>query len=161
MKQSIRILLLFISITNSIIYLQANETDEFYNYNAVSAHVTDMFRYGEFQTSLFTGRLQVSIPIYTIDDPDFKINIALHYNAEGFKPRKHSGYVGYNWFLEAGGCITREVSGFPDEIRGHRAVINGTNNNIGIEGMYHFTMNNPNIDKNDIGISAHYFTNNL
>ena len=150
MKQSIRILLLFISITNSIIYLQANETDEFYNYNAVSAHVTDMFRYGEFQTSLFTGRLQVSIPIYTIDDPDFKINIALHYNAEGFKPRKHSGYVGYNWFLEAGGCITREVSGFPDEIRGHRAVINGTNNNIGIEGMYHFTMNNPNIDKNDI-----------
>lgn len=111
---------------------------DFYNDNAVSALVSDMFRYGEFQTSLFTGRMQVSIPIYNVNDPDFKMDIALHYNAEGFKPRKHSGYVGYNWFLEAGGCITREVKGCPDEIYGMRAVNYGLNNQMGIEGMYHF-----------------------
>lgn len=120
----------------------------YYNYNSISAQVADMFRYGEFQTSLFTGRMQQTIPIYTLDDPDFKMNIALHYNAEGFKPRKHSGYVGYNWFLEAGGCITREVKGFPDEIYGHDG-----NNIPGIEGMYHFITQNPdahNVSKNDV-----------
>ena len=81
----------------------------------VSAQVTDMFRYGDTETSLFTGNLQVSIPIYSLDDPDFDLNIILRYNAEGFKPRKHSGYVGYSWFLEAGGCITREVRNYADE----------------------------------------------
>lgn len=111
---------------------------DYNNFNSVSAQVTDMFRYGEFQTSLFTGRLQQTIPIYTIEDPDFKMDIALHYNAEGFKPRKHSGYVGYNWFLEAGGCITREVKGFPDEIYGRMAVNYGSYYDMGIEGMYHF-----------------------
>ncbi len=125
----------------------------FYNCNSVSAHVTDMFRYGEFQTSLFTGRLQVSVPIYTVNDPDFKMNIALHYNAEGFKPRKHSGYVGYNWFLEGGGCITREVKGLPDEIYGLEARPSGQSYDTGIEGMYHFITQNPeaaSIDRNDV-----------
>lgn len=37
---------------------------DYNNFNSVSAQVTDMFRYGEFQTSLFTGRLQQTIPIY-------------------------------------------------------------------------------------------------
>lgn len=120
----------------------------YYNYNSISAQVADMFRYGEFQTSLFTGRMQQTIPIYTLDDPDFNMNIALHYNAEGFKPRKHSGPVGYNWFLEAGGCITREVKGFPDEIYGREV-----NNITGIEGMYHFITQNPdanNVSMNDV-----------
>lgn len=86
-----------------------------FNNKFTSAQVTDMFRYGDTETSLFTGRLQLSIPIYSLDDPDFNLDVALRYNAEGFKPRKHSGYVGYNWFLEAGGCITREVRNYADE----------------------------------------------
>ena len=97
------------------VYATTISSDDYYNPNTISAHVADMFRYGEFQTSLFTGRMQQTIPIYTVNDPDFNIIIALHYNAEGFKSRKHSGPVGYNWFLEAGGCITREVNGYPDE----------------------------------------------
>lgn len=120
-------------------YTYAEDPSDFYNYNAISAHITDMFRYGEYQTSLFIGRMQVTIPIYTLDDPDFKMDIALHYNAEGFKPRKHSGYVGYNWFLEAGGCITREVNGLPDEIYGYEET---GGYNVGVEGMYHFITQN-------------------
>lgn len=85
------------------------------NSNFPSAQVADMFRYGEVETSLFTGRLNVSIPIYSLDDPDLNLDIALRYNSEGFKPRKQSGYVGYSWFLEAGGCITREVRNYADE----------------------------------------------
>ena len=132
-------------------------TRDFYNYSTVSAHVTDMFRYGEFQTSLFAGRLQVSVPIYIVNDPDFKMDIALYYNAEGFKPRKHSGYVGYNWLLESGGCITREVNGYPDEIIGHtdhyKNYTNGTpapQNYPGIEGMYHYISQHPDVGNIDI-----------
>lgn len=122
--------------------INANASD-FYNPNMVSAQVTDMFRYGEFGTSLFTGRMQQTIPIYKLEDPDFTINIALHYNAEGFKSRKHSGHVGYNWFLEAGGCITREVNGYPDELFRSRQPFHE-------EGMYHFITRMPNIDKNEV-----------
>lgn len=120
MKQSLRTYLFVAIISSMGTYIYADNTHDinnhvfdagaFYNYNSTSAHVTDMFRYGEFQTSLFTGRLQVSVPIYKVEDSDFNMDIALHYNAEGFKPRKHSGYVGYNWHLEAGGCITRDFS---------------------------------------------------
>lgn len=163
MKPGLRTYLFAVIISSMGIHVFASNTYDtenhvldagaFYNYNSISANVTDMFRYGEFHTSLFTGRLQVSVPIYKVDDPDFNMDIALHYNAEGFKPRKHSGYVGYNWHLEAGGCITREVQGLPDEIYGIEAVNSGAHYSGGVEGMYHFITQNPdaeNMNKNDI-----------
>lgn len=115
------------------IYKPSGVSASLHSDNIVSAHVTDMFRYGEVETSLYTGRLNFSIPIYSLEDPDFNLYITLHYNAEGFKPRKHSGYVGYGWFLEAGGCITREVQNYPDEI-----CKDLPNMNYKAEGMLHF-----------------------
>ena len=109
---------LFVLLINAISIITAiplMAADDFYINNMKSPQVSDMFRYGNVETSLFTGKLNLSIPIYQLKDPDFNLNIALRYNSEGFKPRKHSGYVGYNWFLEAGGCITREVRNIPDE----------------------------------------------
>ena len=90
-------------------------TNDFYINNTTSPQVSDMFRYGNVNTALFSGKANVSIPIYELEDPDFNLHITLRYNSEGFKPRKHSGYIGYNWFLEAGGCITRETKNLPDE----------------------------------------------
>ena len=158
MKYYFRKLLLVIASSPIIMNVHPNNTRNlegfdynagaFYNVNSVSPNVADMFRYGEFQTSLFTGRMHQSIPIYTLDDPDFRMDIALHYNAEGFKPRKHSGYVGYNWFLEAGGCITREVNGAPDEIKGIEA---GASYHVGVEGMYHFITQNTNANNLNLG----------
>ena len=91
--------------------------DDFYVEHMTSPQVSDMFRYGNVETSLFTGKLNFAIPIYSLEDPDFDLDIALRYNSEGFKPTKQSGYVGYGWFLEAGGCITREVKGYADEMK--------------------------------------------
>ena len=93
--------------------------NDYYLNHTTSPQVTDMFRYGNVETSLFTGKLNLAIPIYQLEDPDFELNIALRYNSEGFKPKKHSGYIGYNWFLEAGGCITREVRNIPEIGRAH------------------------------------------
>lgn len=66
-------------------------------------------------TSLYTGRMSYTIPIYTIDDPDFNINIELRYQSEGFKPFQPSGIYGQDWTLVAGGRITRIVQDFADE----------------------------------------------
>lgn len=65
--------------------------------------------------SLFTGNVDYTIPIYTLDDPDFPLDIALHYHSDGFQPFQSSGCYGQNWSLSAGGTITRVVHGFPDE----------------------------------------------
>ena len=83
--------------------------------NITLPQVNNLFRFSDTETALFTGRLLFSIPLYQISDPDFHILISISYNSEGFKPRKASGYVGYNWFLNAGGCITREINGYPDD----------------------------------------------
>lgn len=84
--QSIISLLLFpVELVASDVYVE----------NMTSPQVSDMFRYGNVETSLFTGRLNFAIPIFNLDDPDFNLNIALRYNSEGFKPTKQSGYVGY------------------------------------------------------------------
>ena len=88
----------------------------YYDESMVSAQVADMFRYGDVNTALFTGKINFSIPIYSLNDPDFNLDISLSYNSEAFKPRKHSGFIGYNWFLNAGGSITREVRNIPDEV---------------------------------------------
>lgn len=66
-------------------------------------------------TSLFTGRLSYSIPLYTINDPDFQMDISLRYSSDGFRPFQPSGCYGLDWKLIAGGCITRSVQGLADE----------------------------------------------
>ena len=66
-------------------------------------------------SSLFTGRMNYTIPIYTVEDPDFHLDIALRYSTEGFKPFQPSGCYGQDWSLVAGGCITRTVQGYADD----------------------------------------------
>ena len=68
-------------------------------------------------TSLYTGGMSYTIPVYTIEDPDFHLDITLRYNSEGFKPFQPSGCYGQGWTLVAGGCITRSVQGIADEQR--------------------------------------------
>lgn len=109
--------ILLINAISIITTMPLMAADDFYLNNMKSPQISDMFRYGNVETSLFTGKLNLEIPIYTLNDPDFNLDIALRYNSEGFKPTKQSGYVGCGWFLEAGGCITREVKGFADEMK--------------------------------------------
>lgn len=134
-----RIILLICLIISPTILLAYNN---FYLNNTTSPQVTNMFRFGDVETSLFTGKVNLAIPIYQLEDPDFNLNIALRYNAEGFKPKKHSGHIGYNWFLEAGGCITREVRNIPDEyLRDYSS--------YSVKGMLPFTLYDK-VDKNSI-----------
>ena len=69
----------------------------------------------ESQVTFNTGKLGVSIPIYTIKEKDIEVPIVLSHNTTGVKVDQHPGWVGLNWGLEAGGTITRNVKGVPDE----------------------------------------------
>lgn len=70
---------------------------------------------GRSGVALFTGRMLYHIPIYSIEDPDFHMDIALQYNAEGFKPFQPSGCYGQSWTLIAGGYISRTEQDLADE----------------------------------------------
>lgn len=75
----------------------------------------DFIRYGTVGASLYTGTVNYSVPVYTYKDSDFELPISLDYAFNGYKPNTRAGELGVGWTLNAGGCITREVKGIPDD----------------------------------------------
>lgn len=82
---------------------------------------SDMERYGNIPVNLFTGGLDLQIPIFSSE----KNNVTLSYNSSGFIPSKKSNYVGYNWNLNYGGAITREIRGVADDLNSDYATFKG------------------------------------
>nr|WP_321485488.1 BACON domain-containing protein [uncultured Draconibacterium sp.] len=114
-----KMLLLFgIVLFNSSFYLNGQELDPNYLYHVPSPQTSDFLRYGNLPVNYYTGNLNIEIPIYKYEDKDFNIDMSLRYNSSGFIPNKRSSIVGLNWFLDAGGVITRKVKGVPDDTRG-------------------------------------------
>lgn len=72
-------------------------------------------RYGDCPVSYFTGRPNISIPIYTLKVRNVELPITLDYDAGGVLVNCLPGWAGQNWTLNAGGVITRTVKGMPDE----------------------------------------------
>lgn len=108
----LNILLILFFLFPDVIYCQENLSEQ----NVKSPQVADMIRYGNIPVSMYAGRLDLEIPLTTIEDPDFIFPISLRYNSSGFMPIKDDGLVGLNWSLACGGVIVREVKGFPDDI---------------------------------------------
>ena len=79
-----------------------------------SSDVWDFVHYGEVSPNLYTGTLSASIPFYTYKDPDFTIPISFDYASNGCIPNVRAGILGPGWTLNAGGVISREIRGLPD-----------------------------------------------
>jgi hypothetical protein len=87
--------------------------------NFLSPQTYEFVKYGNLPVTHFNGEADVSIPVYTYSDQDFKLPIYLGYNASGFIPAKREGIAGLNWYINhGGGVITRKVNGWPDERTG-------------------------------------------
>jgi hypothetical protein len=86
-------------------------------------------RYGNHSADLYTGRVPVSIPIYTYQDYDFTLPISVDYVSDGYKPNIQTGILGLGWTLNAGGCITREMRGIPDEAQNMAVYVPSSNGN--------------------------------
>lgn len=93
-----------------------------------SPEVASFTRYMEMPISLYTGNVDISIPIYTLEIDDIKLPIILSYHNAGVKVEEEASWVGLGWNLTVGGCITRKLCGFPDDYTGGWQ--NQTNNEI-------------------------------
>jgi len=77
--------------------------------------------------NLYTGLPSISIPIYHYTHQNgLHLDISLSYFAGGVKADEGPTSVGQNWFLNAGGIITRTVRGAPDDLYPHGSLYNGT-----------------------------------
>jgi hypothetical protein len=70
---------------------------------------------GELPVNMYTGSPIITVPIHSISAPGLSENISLVYNSGGVKVDAPSGDYGVNWSLNAGGSISREVRGLPDD----------------------------------------------
>jgi len=64
-----------------------------------------------------TGAANVTIPLYTINAAHVSLPITLFYSATGLRIDDVEGTAGVGWNLVAGGSITRQVRGLPDDIQ--------------------------------------------
>jgi len=88
-------------------YLQVqNASPEAEKYNQLS----------EIPVDLYTGRVNIEIPLYTIIHNDIKVPISISYMGGGIKVAEESGLVGLGWKLNASGVISRVLRGMPDEL---------------------------------------------
>jgi hypothetical protein len=81
-----------------------------------SPNAASLGLYGEVPVSLFTGIPEITIPLFTAPEKYYGFSIGLSYHGGGVRPDQHPGWVGTNWTLMAGGCISRVEKGGCDEI---------------------------------------------
>ncbi|MGE8537064.1 MAG: DUF5977 domain-containing protein [Chryseobacterium sp.] len=84
-----------------------------------SPQTYEMERFGNTPVNLYSGSIDLNIPIYSVEVPgsDGNFDINLAYNSSGFIPAKQSNYVGQDWFLSYGGAVTRTVNAIPDDVK--------------------------------------------
>ena len=56
--------------------------------------------------SMYNGRADISIPLYTVTSGDISLPISLDYDGGAIRVDQEATWVGLNWNLNAGGCIT-------------------------------------------------------
>lgn len=80
-----------------------------------SPEVARATKYSDYPMSYCLGLVDVSIPLYVVKSHSLSLPISLCYDSGGIRVDDFSGPVGLGWTLEAGGVITRSVSGDEDE----------------------------------------------
>lgn len=95
-----------------------------------------------------TGEVRATIPLYTVSAGGVSLPIALSYATKGVRPTDIEGSAGMGWELIAGGAVTRQLRGLPDDIVGdmlgvsRTGWINSTNGNT-INNMTIYNNSNP------------------
>ena len=72
-------------------------------------------KYGNTPVNLFTGSPGINIPIVSLKGREIEVPISLTYDASGIKVEQIATWVGLGWNLNAGGMVTRQTNGNPDD----------------------------------------------
>jgi YD repeat-containing protein len=62
-----------------------------------------------------TGTANINIPIYTVTSGSVAVPVSISYSGTGVKTKDVEGTAGMGWQLNAGGQISRQVRGLPDD----------------------------------------------
>ncbi|WP_378185825.1 hypothetical protein ACE939_12015 [Aquimarina sp. W85] len=81
----------------------------------IAPEATKQMKYGNIPVNLAAGKIDYSVPIYTIKVGEFEYPISLSYNYSGLVVQEDVGLVGLGWSLNGLGLITRQINGNPDE----------------------------------------------
>ena len=71
-------------------------------------------KYGDYPVSLYTGLVDITVPLYIIRTGWIDIPIELKYHASGLRYDDISMEAGLGWDLIAGGVVTHIVRGAED-----------------------------------------------
>ncbi|MBP5693185.1 MAG: hypothetical protein J6W86_05680 [Bacteroidales bacterium] len=115
MKRFLFLLLFLFQV--ALIAQQSFAQSSFKFYDDISLPQTDAWNFvkqGEVSPSMYTGTINLSVPIYEYKDKDFNIPIVATYSSNGNTPNQIAGILGPGWNLDIGGCITIETNGIPD-----------------------------------------------
>ncbi len=83
--------------------------------NIVSPTASALGKFVDFPVSSHTGVPDISIPIYIVQEGPLQLPISLSYHASGLKVMEPASWVGAGWAMNAGGVVSRNVKGLPDE----------------------------------------------
>jgi YD repeat-containing protein len=72
-------------------------------------------KYGDIPVDMYSGSVNIELPLHTIKGKEFEIPISLTYDATGIKVIDNASIAGLGWNLKVGGRITRIVNGLPDD----------------------------------------------
>ncbi|PWK20031.1 RHS repeat domain-containing protein [Xanthomarina spongicola] len=84
------------------------------NSEILSPQVASFQEYKMLPVNLYTGKVDVTIPIYEIQSGGISVPISISYNTGGIKVDQESSSVGLGWVLNAGGSIYRKINDIPD-----------------------------------------------
>lgn len=113
-------------------------------YSIPTPNQSSLGTYGIIPVSPYTGKADISIPLYSISQRDVELNLSLTYDTSGLLINQLPGWTGQNWTLNAGGAITRKINGRPDEISykntnaGRDIFFHDNENNIALWTLNHF-----------------------
>lgn len=90
-------LLIYSSILNYIIAQQGIEA-----YVPISPELELFYRYGKIGVNQYKGRLNFSVPIYTVKHGAIELPISINYNSNGIRVDEEAGIFGLGWHFDLG-----------------------------------------------------------
>lgn len=96
-------------------FAQYTHNFEYPTPQATAPGIGSLMKQVDYPVSLYTGLVNIEIPLYEIIEGDIRFPISLQYHASGLKVFDFDGQVGAGWSLSSDFCISRRVEGLQDD----------------------------------------------
>ncbi|SKC46120.1 RHS repeat domain-containing protein [Ohtaekwangia koreensis] len=110
--------LCFLAITfySNMLYCQAtfSQVDYDRSVSFPSPTAASLGKFGFIPISFSSGTVNISLPVWSIQERGVQADISLNYNNNGLRVAEEASWVGFGWSLTANATISRIIRGNPD-----------------------------------------------